>query len=269
MLFQSFKRSMVGMNRNNVLTVVRLAAGLACWLIVYKLYGYYIDPLLADVLPETLRLILKSMVVPYTVALGAFYLVVRGMPATYSVQGSIRPGPALIAKAFAVQTGFAMPVMFIVNAIVVLVLKMSTPALTAEDLFGNPWFYLILLLVFNPIMEEVLFRKLILGRLTCLGVKPAIIWSAVFFAVPHIISQGPAQMLYTFVLGLVWAYVTLKTGKLWPAVILHSLSNIYGAYLPIILTSIHPALSAVFVLLTIGIFVPAAVLCVIIPGGKR
>ena len=133
----------------------------------------------------------------------------------------------------------------------------------AEELFGNIWFYIVLLLIFNPVMEELLFRKILLERLTCLGFKWAVICSAVLFALPHVVSQGVPQMFYTFGLGLVWGYITLKTGKLWPAIILHSLSNIYGAFIPMIAAEIHPLLSGLFVMFTMGVMVPLTVLFLI------
>ncbi|MCR5059928.1 MAG: CPBP family intramembrane metalloprotease [Saccharofermentans sp.] len=112
-------------------------------------------------------------------------------------------------------------------------------------------------------MEELLFRKFILERLECLGFKGSVICSAVLFALPHLISQGPAQVIYTFALGLVWAYVTLKTGKLWLAVILHSLSNVYGAFLPMSFTRINPAMPVLFVAFTMLIIVPAAIILIV------
>ena len=115
----------------------------------------------------------------------------------------------------------------------------------------------------QQIFEELLFRKFILGKLSCLGMKGAIICSAVLFALPHIYSQGLGQMFYTFALGLVWGYITIKTGKLWPAIVLHSLSNIYCAYIPILAAMIHPALSVVFVMFTVSLMVPLTIVFII------
>jgi len=53
-------------------------------------------------------------------------------------------------------------------------------------------------------------------------------------------------MLFTFSIALVNAYLTIKTGKRLPAIILHALSNIYCAYIPIGTGLIHPALSVLF-----------------------
>lgn len=250
------------MEKNKVLIVVRISLGLVCWFLIYKLYGAFVDPMLAGVLPETVRMILASMVVPYTLGIGAFYLVIKGIPSGSFQSGNdgsaLNPGPATIAKYFVIQTGLSFPVMFILNAILT-VAGVKLHSMTAEDLLGHVWFYIVLLLIFNPVFEELLFRKLILYRLSALGEKGAIIVSAVLFSLPHIYSQGIPQMFFTFAVGLVWAYVTVKTGKLWPAIVLHALSNLYCAYLPILITMINPALSILFVAVTLFAMVPLTI----------
>ena len=249
------------MDKQKVITVLRTTLALAVWLAVVKLYGAFIDPLLKGVLPDVVRMILSSMVVAYTVALGTCCLVLIGMP-----RGLPEPKEKitawLILRGFIVQTGLAMPPLFLINIILRLT-GHDIGGIPAEELFGNIWFYIVLLLIFNPVMEELLFRKILLERLTCLGFKWAVICSAVLFALPHVVSQGVPQMFYTFGLGLVWGYITLKTGKLWPAIILHSLSNIYGAFIPMIAAEIHPLLSGLFVMFTMGVMVPLTVLFLI------
>ena len=85
--------------KNKVLTVARAAIGLVCWFLVYKLYGIFVDPLLDGILPEITRMILMSMVVPYTLGLGAFLLVTLGMPRTpLSKEGTLKPSAGTIAK---------------------------------------------------------------------------------------------------------------------------------------------------------------------------
>lgn len=247
------------MNRNKVLTVVRVTIGLVCWFLVYKLYGVFADPLLTGVLPSVIRMILASMVVPYTLGLGAFCLVTLGMHReSVSSHADTKPGIGMILKYFVIQTGLSFPVMVVINAVLT-VAGVKSNAITADDLFGNFWFYIVLLLIFNPVFEELLFRKMVMSRLSCLGTKGAIICSAILFALPHVYSQGVAQMFFTFALGLVWGYITIRTGKLWPAIILHSLSNIYCAYVPLIAAKIHPALSIVFVMITMSVMIPLTI----------
>ena len=248
--------------KNKVITVARVATGLICWFLIFKLYGTFVDPLLADILPSVARMVLMSMVVPYTLGLGAFLLVTLGMPRTdYSKTASMKPGVGTIAKYFVIQTGLSFPVMVVLNAALTMA-GVESNAISPEQILEHPVFFFVLLIIFNPIFEELLFRKFVLDRLGCLGAKGAIICSAVFFALPHVYSQGIAQMFFTFAIALVYGYLTVKTGKLWPVIILHALSNIYCAYIPIGAGLVHPALSVVFVVITLSVMIPLTIILI-------
>lgn len=134
-----------------------------------------------------------------------------------------------------VQSGLSMFIMFVVN-IIWIALGNKVTGMSFEQISSHLIFYMLLLLVFNPVFEEILFRKLVLERLRTMGDRNAIIVCAISFAFPHVISLGVPQMFYTFVLGLVWSYITVKSGKLLPAIVLHAFSNLYGTFLPMLLT---------------------------------
>ncbi|MBE6547388.1 MAG: CPBP family intramembrane metalloprotease [Ruminococcaceae bacterium] len=71
--------------------------------------------------------------------------------------------------------------------------------------------------------EELLFRGLILDRLTRFGRFKAMIISALLFALMH---QNPAQIFYTFILGMFLAYMALESGSIWGCIILHFVNNL-------------------------------------------
>lgn len=219
--------------KDKVLTVVRITAGLLVWFLIYKLLDTAVDPYLKEHVPETVRLIIESMVIPYAVGFPACYLIVKSMRVQDGGCPRIKPSAGNMTKAFLIQSGLSFPVMIPFNIAFKLMGK-ELPGMTAETILAQPVFYCFLLLVFAPVVEEIFFRKVVLGRLTCLGSVPAVFISAALFGFPHLFSQGPAQMVYTFVLGLVWGYMALRTGKLWPSILLHSLSNIYGGLLTIV-----------------------------------
>ena len=143
-----------------------------------------------------------------------------------------------------------------------MILGIEGSSFSYEEIFGKHFiYYLILLLIFNPVFEELLFRGFVLGRLRVLGDTAAIIISSVFFALPHFISQGLPQVFATFAIALVWGYVRIKTGKLWPCMILHGLFNLYGSYFAIIMSR-TPVTSILVVFL--NMFVLPAVAAVIL-----
>ncbi|MBO4636274.1 MAG: CPBP family intramembrane metalloprotease [Clostridiales bacterium] len=229
--------------KNKVLTVLRIAAALVVWFLIYKLLDNALDPYLKDKVPFIVRMIIEAAVIPYGIGLPVMYLIVKSMKVQNSTCPQMKPSAGTIATAFLIQSGLSFPVMIPVN-IAYKLMGREMPGMKPEEVLAHPIYYLVLLLLFAPVVEEFLFRKIVLRRLTVLGTVPAVIISAVLFGIPHLFSQGPAQMLYTFVLGLVWGYMAVRTGKIWPSIILHSLSNLYGG----ILTALWPKDSAVTLL---------------------
>jgi membrane protease YdiL (CAAX protease family) len=75
-----------------------------------------------------------------------------------------------------------------------------------------------------PILEEALFRGVILNGLARrYGPQSASFWTAVFFAVFHL--YNPWQVLPTFFLGLVLAWLVLTTRSLLSSIVVHTMFN--------------------------------------------
>jgi len=220
-------------NRDRIKACVLLIAGIAVWYIITKYLSGFVMLKFGKYFPKLLKLTLSSMLIPYLIAFPAFYLIVRKMPlkapeiSKYSCKHVI--------KAFIIQSGISIPVCVIIT-IIFKICGFSADTQFSAGLSQNYAFYLILLLVFNPIMEEIFFRKFVLQRLLPYGVTFAIIASSIMFAIPHAFSIGVPQMFYTFILGCVWAYMANKSGSLKPSIFLHALSNLWGSFLPLYLT---------------------------------
>jgi len=95
------------------------------------------------------------------------------------------------------------------------------------------WGALVLLVVVAPLTEEPLFRGLLLrGFRSRHGFWAAAWWSALLFAVFHL---NPWQMPAALLLGLFFAWLTLRSGSLLPAILGHAAANslsviaIYGS----------------------------------------
>ena len=85
-------------------------------------------------------------------------------------------------------------------------------------------FTIIIIGVFPPIMEELLFRGLILFSLSRLKSWVAIILCGGLFSLFH---QNPAQTIYQFITGCVFALIVIKSGSLLPAIVMHLINNIF------------------------------------------
>ena len=202
-------------------------------------------------LTERVQQILFTMVIPYGILLPVGYGLLRPMEKVSS--GCPQPyGIREVLQAAVIQTGLSLPVVCLLN-----IVSMGFSDSQMPD-FLQAWerlpFYLFLLLIFNPVMEEFVFRKLILERLRIFGDRKAIFLSAAFFAVPHLFSQGLPQLGYTFVLGIVWAHAAMKSGRLTECMILHAFSNLYGFFLPMILTKTREGTMLYVILNAIMIF---------------
>ena len=76
----------------------------------------------------------------------------------------------------------------------------------------------------TPILEELVFRGIIFGRLkTMLPQIPAIVVSALIFAAVHL---NIVQFIYAFLLGLVLAILMDRADHVYPAIIGHVTANL-------------------------------------------
>ena len=80
--------------------------------------------------------------------------------------------------------------------------------------------------ILSPIIEEVVFRGVLLDKLRGHGERRAIFFTALSFALFH---GNLSQFFYAFALGLIFAYITLRTNTIRYAVLLHILVNIFGS----------------------------------------
>ena len=89
----------------------------------------------------------------------------------------------------------------------------------------NPWIIFLFGVLLAPVVEEWIFRKLILRRLAPWGEPVAIFGSAFLFGLFH---GNFGQFFYAFAVGAVFAYVALRTGGIRYTVALHFLVNLLG-----------------------------------------
>ena len=90
----------------------------------------------------------------------------------------------------------------------------------------------ILTVLVAPIMEELVFRKMLISRLLPLGEGFAILLSAFFFGLFH---GNFYQFFYAFWLGLVSGFLFAKTGKVIYTIALHMTFNFFSGFLPTLL----------------------------------
>ncbi len=93
-----------------------------------------------------------------------------------------------------------------------------------ESVFGQIVWVLTMSLL-PAIVEEFALRVVVLGTIRRFGDKFAIFASATIFALMH---GNFVQIPFTFILGVVFAYITVITGSVIPAIIIHFINNLFS-----------------------------------------
>lgn len=119
------------------------------------------------------------------------------------------------------------------------------------------WSVILSAVIMAPIMEELIFRKLILDRLAGYGPAVSIFVSALVFGLAH---GNFYQFFYAFLLGLIFAYIYLRTGKVRYSMMLHMMINFCGSVIPMLLlqvadvNEVAAVLASAFQLAFMGVF---------------
>ena len=110
-----------------------------------------------------------------------------------------------------------------------MILGVAEDDLTAVILAQSPWQVFLCVGILAPILEEFFFRKLLIDRLHPHGEFLAILTSGFLFGLFH---QNVGQYFYTFLIGLVIAYLYCKTGSYLLTVLMHAFFNLFNGVLP-------------------------------------
>lgn len=91
---------------------------------------------------------------------------------------------------------------------------------------GNIWINFVVMVVVAPIVEEYVFRKVIVDRTVRYGQGIAIAASGLMFALYH---GNLNQFAYAVVLGCFFAFIYVKTGNLKITIAMHAIVNFMGS----------------------------------------
>jgi len=93
----------------------------------------------------------------------------------------------------------------------------------------NIW-QILTVVILGPIVEETIFRKLIIDRTRQFGEALSIIFSALCFGLFH---TNVYQLFYASALGLLLGYIYTRTGRIRYSIILHIAFNFWGSVIPL------------------------------------
>lgn len=169
-----------------------------------------------------------ALITQYLVGVPLFLLMFRRIPVVEQSQSKLGGGNfwALLLMCF--------PVMYIGNIIGTLLAGLLSGG-TAQNvvetyIFEGGLLNLFTAVVLAPLVEEFIFRKQLLDRCSRYGEKTAMVFSALVFALFH---MNLFQFFYAFGLGLMFAYVYLRTRRLRYPILMHMVVNFMGSAVPL------------------------------------
>ena len=187
-----------------------------------------------------------SLVPLYGLAVPCFWLILRRLPSDPA--SSIPLG----GKGFWIALCMAFVLMMAGNTVgntlitIVELVSGTTQMNPVETMtVGRAWWInLIFVGLLAPILEELVFRKLLCDRLLPLGEGYAVVLSAAIFGLVH---GNFFQFFYAFALGALFAFIYVKTGRIRYTMIYHSIINILGGvFAPWIIERVAPMLEQSF-----------------------
>jgi len=101
---------------------------------------------------------------------------------------------------------------------------------------GTVVLFMLVLTALNGFAEEVFYRGLMLRALVEKGVWRALLITSLIFAFTHsmnvLTGWSPERVLwqlcYSFAIGFGWAAFALRTGTIWPLILIHFLNNFFS-----------------------------------------
>lgn len=195
---------------------------------------------------------MASMLAMYPLSTLFLYLIMRRLPrARQTWKEPIKPGRYV--GVFVICMG-CMYLGNIIGQMVSAIIRMVTGMPldnTLDQLINDmqPWLILLLVVIIGPVMEELVFRKFLLDRIAGYGQLTSMLLSGLIFGVAH---GNFYQFFYAFALGVIFAWVYLRTGNLFYTIGLHMMINFWGSFLSLYLLDLIDAWGTAGLMLIFG-----------------
>lgn len=173
--------------------------------------------------------VLFSSLANYVVGGAISYLIIRDMPVAQRANSERASGKMLLA-------GFLICIsaLYLGNLIGLALMKVISvlqgrPMINpVEEILNglSGWAIFAVMVVMAPVFEEILFRKILIDRIRLYGDKAAILVSAFIFGLSH---GNFYQFFYAFFIGIVFAYIYIRTGRLRYTILFHMAINFIGS----------------------------------------
>ncbi len=203
-----------------------------CVFLVLSILGAIMQMMYGQLMPPTHIMLLLNQFVNYAVGLPVFLLVTKNM-SKHKFVAENRQNVSLFSTLRLLSVAVFSTVVFVnlttsLKNVFYKSVGVNTNANSVDALVQHMpigWgFFIFCIMV--PILEEYMFRQVIFEKVSVYGRNVYILTSATCFSLFH---ANFDQFGYAFCIGLIFAYIYFKTGRLWQVALLHGVINFNGS----------------------------------------
>lgn len=171
--------------------------------------------------------LLLSMVLMYGIAMPLMILLIRWVPAVKPEQRKMKWWQFLVAIIMCFGLAYFCNFIGLCITGIIGAIRGSEVENVLVNVVGETslWFNFVFMVICAPIMEEFIFRKLVVDRSVKYGEGVAVLLSGLMFGLFH---GNLNQFAYAFSIGLFFAFIYVKTGKISYTIALHMIINFFG-----------------------------------------
>jgi membrane protease YdiL (CAAX protease family) len=199
--------------------------------LVYYLLEYFFPAILENYTAYFLILMLTM----YIVSMPLMALLIRTIPAEAPAEKKKMTIKQWLIAAIIAFSG--MYISNIIGNILTAIIGFLKGSSVSNDLLtiatsNSIWANFLIMVLFAPVAEELLFRKLLIDRTAKYGEGISVLLSALIFGLFH---GNLNQFAYAFVLGGIFGFIYVKTRDIKYTIFLHMLINFMGSIVSIAL----------------------------------
>lgn len=171
--------------------------------------------------------LLVSMLPMYLLGMPLLILLVKLVPADKVRRRQMKPGQFAVAAIMCYALMYIFNILGTIMTTIIGILKGGIVQNQLQNITESVsmWVLVLFTVICAPIMEEFVFRKLIVERTIHYGQGVAVLLSGLMFGLFH---GNLNQFVYAFALGTFLAFLYVKTGKLKITIALHMMVNFVG-----------------------------------------
>lgn len=180
---------------------------------------------------------LAALLPTYVIAFPVVFLLLRKLvPATKLEQHKMKFWQWILG--FIIVYGIGIGINIVTNVIYMIIRLFDSSFLQQNELMElmselNPFLMILIIGIIAPIVEEFIFRKLLIDRLIPYGQAVAIFVPGIIFGIFHGNLQ---QCFFAAAIGIFFSFIYVKTGKIKYTIFMHMGVNLYSCIYMLLLT---------------------------------